>query len=98
MNSLTDEEIESYILPANDSTGVKAITRESLEKIDLDEIEEVIVDGAIIKSLDGKQKFKRDDFTPRAGSYAFKPSFAGSQIIMGRTGRKLHFSNGRWFV
>ena len=98
MNKLTDEEIEIYIRPANKSTGVKSITREMLEAVDLDNVREVVRDGDFIKTLEGEKIYKLDRFTPRSGSYAFKPSFAGSQVLIGREGRKLHFSDGRWFA
>ena len=103
MNKLTEEEIVKYIKAPNRETGVKGITRERLESKDLDDVREIIVpnqmlDGSFITDTDGKKLFKYDSFTPRAGSYAFKPSFAGDQILMGRVGRKLYFSDGRWFV
>lgn len=98
MSKLTIEEIEKYIKPANEETGVKAITREMLEAIDLDNVREVVRDGDFIKTPEGVTTYKLDRFTPRSGSYAFKPSFAGSQVLLGREGRELHFSNGRWFA
>lgn len=103
MNKLTDEEIKKYIKTANKNTGVKAITEKDLKNIDLDEVPEIIfpdvlVDGSIITDLNGVQRFKYDSFIPRVGSIYFKPSFAGRQVLMGRVGRKLYFSDGRWFV
>ena len=103
MNKLTEEEIVKYIKTPNSKTGVKGITRERLESINIDDVREIIVpnpmlNGSVITDTDGEKLFKYDSFTPRAGSYAFKPSFAGDQILMGRVGRKLYFSNGRWFV
>ena len=103
MNKLTEKEISSYILEPNRETGVDGITRNRLESIDLDMVIEIIVpdpllDGSFITDTGGNKLFKYDSFVPRARSYAFKPSFAGSQILMGRIGRKLYFSNGRWFV
>lgn len=103
MNKLTETEILEYVKEPNRKTGVAGISAKRLSGIDLDEVEEIIVpcpllDGSFITNLNWKKLFKYDSFTPRAGSYAFKPSFAGSQILMGRVGRKLYFSNGRWFV
>ena len=94
---LTDEEIEKYIKPKNEKTGVDAITKEMLSALDLDKVMEVVRDGDYIRTKEGEQIFKLDRFTPRSNSYAFKPSFAGSQILMGREGRELYFSNGVWF-
>jgi len=98
MNKLTEEEINKYIIPKNHTTGVDAITREYLEQIDLDEVPVVTRKYDRIMDADGKQLFKLDRFTPCANSYAFHPYFAGRQILMGREGRELYFSNGRWFV
>lgn len=101
MNKLTEQEIESYVMEKNTGTGVDAITREYLETIDLNTVDEInvppFVDGRCITNKDGKPIFKYDSFTPRAGSIYLKPSFAGSQVLMGRVGRKLYFSNGKWF-
>ena len=98
MNKLTPKEIEAYAIERNTATGVDGIPKERLQKIDLDDIREIVHKGDKIESLDGKLLFKRDSFTPRAGSIYLKPSFAGRQIIMGKTGRQIHFSNGRWFA
>lgn len=103
MNRLTEEEVLFYIKEANKKTGVDGIKREQLEAIDLDKVAEIIVpskliDGAIITDIKGNKLFKYDAFVPRVRSYAFKPSFAGSQVLMGRVGRRLYFSNGVWFV
>jgi len=98
MNKLTEEEIESYICLKNGSSGVDGISRELLESINLDDVREVEVNTCRDRiSIDGEQAFKLDRFTPRSSSYAFKPSFAGRQVLLGRVGRKLFFSNGRWF-
>ena len=100
MNRLTEEEIQKYIKEANSDTGVKAITREMLEKIDLDTVRDFVRDGDRLKTPEGEQVYKLERFTPRSGSYAFKPSFAGSQILIGKElgTRELYFSDGRWFV
>ena len=100
MNKLTEQEILKYIKPRNGATGVDGITREELEAIDLDSVPEVIKAGneGKIFGLNGEKLYKYDNFTPRANSHYFKPSFAGRQVLLGRTGRELHFSNGRWFA
>jgi len=104
MNRLTEKEIELLCKPRNTSTGVDAITREMLLEIDLDEVQVVaygmneLTGCKTIETPDGKELYYLDDFIPKAGSYAFKPSFAGSQILMGRIGRRVLFTDGRWFV
>lgn len=98
MNKLTSAEINKYVKPANGSTGVDAITKEDLENIDLDKVREVVRYGDRIRDTEGVQIYKLDRFTPRSGSYAFKPSFAGRQVLLGKNGRDLFFSNGRWFA
>jgi len=98
MNKLTAEEANKYIKPANKSTGVDAITKESLENIDLDKVPEVVKHRDRIRDTEGVQLYKLDRFTPRSGSYAFKPSFAGRQVLLGKSGRDLFFSDGRWFA
>ena len=97
-NKLTDEEIHRYMKPANKSEGVDAITREMLESIDLDKVPDLVRDGERLKTPEGKNIYKLDRFVPRSGSYAFKPSFAGRQVLLGKQDRDLFFSNGRWFV
>jgi len=97
MNKLTEEEILSYIRPRNSLTGVEAITRVYLESLDLDTIPELIREGEFLVTKTGSA-YKFDSFTPRSGSIYFKPSFAGDQVLLGRIGRKLFFSNGRWFA
>lgn len=98
MNKLTKEEIKLYIKEPNRETGVKGITEDYLKSLDLDEIPEVVKENPdlIINKTTGAI-YQYDSFTPRAGSIFLKPSFAGRQILLGKTGRKLHFSNGRWF-
>jgi hypothetical protein len=99
MEKLTDKEIASYIKDRNCETGVDGISREDLEKIDLDSVSEItICFDLICDAKTGKQLYKLDRFTPRAGTYAFNPSFAGRQMILGKIGRKLYFSNGVWFI
>lgn len=102
MDKLTQDEIDLYIKPANSAIGVKAITESDLLEIDLDEVTEInqpsFFDGSYITDKKGNKLFKYDSFCPRAGSIYLKPSFAGRQILMGRVGRKLFFSDGRWFV
>lgn len=97
MNRLTDEEIKKYIKEKNRETGVDGITEERLRSIDLDNVPEVIDQGLYIKDKNDKIIYKYDSFTPKAGSIYLKPSFAGDQVLMGRVGRELLFSNGRWF-
>ena len=97
MEQLTEQEIIKYLKPRNNSTGVDAITQEDLAKIDLNSVREVVKKHHRIFSSDGDQIFKFDSFTPRSESYAFKPSFAGRQVLIGREGRELYFSDGRWF-
>lgn len=97
MNKLTEQEIQSYLKPRNKEAGIHAITREMLQDIDLDKVSELTRDGDRLL-LNGVIAYKLDRFAPRAGSYAFKPSFAGSQVLLGRVGRTLYFSNGVWFV
>ena len=103
MNKLTKDEIKLYIKSEDEETGVKAITEDYLRKINLDEVPEIslpemLIDGACISDLMGKPLYKYDSFTPIGNSHYFKPSFAGTQVLMGRVGRKLYFSNGRWFM
>ena len=98
MNRLTKQEIEAYIKPENERQGLDAITREQLEAINLDDVIELVKDGDRLKTQEGKNAYKLDRFTPRAGSIYFKPSFAGRQVLLGRQGRKLFFSDGRWFA
>ena len=99
MNKLTKNEIEKYIKKPNKETGVKGITREYLELIDLDKVPDIIEfkSKEYIKNSQG-ESFRYDNFTPRSKSYCFKPSFGGSQVLMGKIDRELYFSNGRWFV
>jgi len=103
MDKLTKEEISLYLRDENRDTGVDGINEDELKTIDLDKVPEIIlpdkiIDRAVITDKDGNPKFIFDSFTPRSGSIYSKPSFAGSQILMGRVGRKLYFSNGRWFA
>ena len=98
MNKLTEEEILNYIKPRNKNTSVDAITREFLEGIDLDTVQEVSIKDDVMLDDQGKRLFELDRFTPCAGTTYFKPSFAGRQLLLGKQGRKLWFSNGRWFV
>ena len=98
MRKLTEDEILTYIKDEDKSTGVCAITREMLERIDLDNVREIVLDGELIKTTDGQTIYKFDRFTPVKGSHYAKPSFGGSQILIGRSGRKLYFSNGCWFA
>ena len=98
MRKLTEGEILAYIKDEDKSTGVRAITREMLESIDLDNVREIVRDGELIKSADGQTIYRFDRFTPVKGSHYTKPSFGGSQILIGRSGRKLYFSDGRWFA
>lgn len=97
MNRLTEQEIAKYICDADKNTGVDAIDRETLEAINIDEVPKVTKKGDRIFDSEGKQIFKFDHFTPRAGTAYFKPSFAGRQVLLGREVRELYFSNGRWF-
>ncbi len=99
MNKLTQEEIEIHIQEPNRNTGVKGITREYIESIDLDEVPDIVrfEPQDFIRNSKG-ESFRYDKFTPRSGSYFFKPSFGGSQILMGKIDRELYFSDGRWFV
>ena len=97
MNRLTEDEILSYLCAPDKATGVHGITRERLEALDLDSVPEVAsVAGSKMTVTNGLQ-YTFDGFTPRAGSYAFKPSYGGSQLVLAREGRKVIFSNGRWF-
>ena len=97
-NKLTEAEIRKYILPANTYSGIDEITESDLRAIDLDNVQEVELSFDVIKNLEGRILYRRGDFVPKAGSIYLKPSFAGRQVIMGRTGRELHFSNGIWFM
>lgn len=97
MNKLTEEEINLYIKQRDNDCEIDGITREYLECIDLDKVPEVEKRYDRIFNKDGEQLYKLDYFTPRPNSYAFKPSFAGRQVLLGKEGRKLYFSNGRWF-
>jgi len=97
-NKLTASEIESYIQAGNEAQGVRAITREQLEAIELDKVRDLVHCGDRLKTPEGNNVYKLDRFTPRSGSYAFKPSFAGRQLLLGKQGRRLFFSNGRWFA
>lgn len=97
MKRLTKEEIQEYILPKNARTGVDAITEAMLSDIDLDSVPLLTRDGNVVIDSNGA-RYKFDSFTPVSGSYAFKPSFAGRQILIGKyPNGKLLFSNGRWF-
>ena len=98
MNKLTSEEIELYVRPANETAGIEGITRERLEAIDLDAVNEVVVDRHTIMSPSGVVLYKFDNFTPVARTVYLKPSFAGRQILLGRVGRQLYFSNGNLFA
>ena len=103
MNGLTNDEVLLYIIERNHITGVDGITENDLKKINLDEIREIIVpritiDGDFIADINGNKIFKYDDFIPKVRSTYLKPSFAGRQILMGKVGRKLYFSNGQWFI
>lgn len=101
MVRLTKEEAQEQVIEEKPSQGIKGVNLESLMSIDLDSVPDLItdfkqIDGFVIENKDG-ERFKYDAFTPRVGSIYFKPSFAGRQILMGKTGRVLRFSNGRWF-
>jgi len=103
MKKLTEDQMELLVKPRNQETGVNAITREMLDKIDIDEVPFVVRrfknytgDDSVLMS-DGRA-YHRDRFTPKSGSYAFKPSFAGRQILIGKQENgRLIFSNGIWF-
>ncbi len=97
MNRLTEEEIAMHIKPRDKDTGVEAITREMLESIDLDTVPEIERTRWGDICVNGYH-YNYDSFIPRAGSHAFKPSFAGAQVLIGKEGRILIFSNGRWFL
>jgi len=98
MKRLTKEEMQKYLLPENRKTGVNAITEAMLSSIDMDNIDTFVRSGNIVTTSSGR-KYQYDSFTPRSGSYVFKPSFAGSQILIGKDDNgELLFSNGRWFV
>ena len=98
MIKLTEDEILTYIKDEDKSTGVCAITREMLESIDLDNVREIVRDGEFIKTKDGQTIYRFDRFTPAKGSYCTNPSFGGRQILIGRSDRKLYFSDGNWFA
>ena len=98
MNKLTEDEILKYICEENKETGVRAITRQQLESIDLDTIPDVVEKYTYsIKNSDGIT-YIYDSFTPRAGVYAWCPSFAGSQYAIAKEGRNIIFTNGRGFI
>ena len=102
MRKLTEGQINKLVRPKNESTGVDEITVEMLESIDLDKLPKVVREtrswsGDFAVVLDNGQCFSRDKFQPRAGSYAFKPSFAGSQVLIGLWNGEVLFSNGVWF-
>ena len=97
-NRLTEQEINKYITPGIPDQGISAITREELMAIDLDNVIEVEKRSDRIFDKQGRQIYKREYFTPRVNSYAFKPSFAGRQVLMGKQGRELFFSHGVWFL
>lgn len=102
MKKLTEDQINKLVKNKNESTGVDEISREMLESIDLDSLPKVIKEtkswsGDFAIVLDNGQCFARDKFQPRAGSYAFKPSFAGSQVLIGLWNGEPLFSNGVWF-
>lgn len=97
MKKLTKDDMREYIKPKNHATGVDGISEEDLAKIDLDAVPVLARDGDFVTDSAGN-RFKYDSFTPRSGSYAFKPSFAGRQILIGKfDDGKLLFSDGRWF-
>lgn len=103
MRKLTEEQIQKMITPRNEKTGVSAITREMLEAIDLDSLPKSVretrsMGGDFALVFDNGACYSRDRFQPRVGSYAFKPSFAGSQILLGLHNDKPLFSNGVWFT
>lgn len=103
MKKLTDDQISKLKRPYNKETGVNAITEEMLRKVDIDSIPTVIheykdycKETALLMS--NGMSYKRDRFTPRSGSYAFKPSYAGGQILIGKfDDDSLIYSNGVWF-
>ena len=98
MTKLTEEEIQKYIKPENKSTGVDAITYEMLASIDIDKVPLLTRNEDVVTTSAGV-KFKLDRFIPRIGSYFFKPSFAGTQVLIGKyADGTLLFSNGVWFV
>lgn len=97
MNLLTKDEIDKYIKTANRETGVDEISREKLERLDLDTVPDVVSRiGCVIKTSSG-ESYNYDSFTPKANSTYLKPSFAGRQIAIAKQGREVIFSNGRWF-
>ena len=103
-NKLTEEEIKEYIRTENYKTGVNGITEEDLKKIRLNKVRQIKIEysshygeDVVCDLKTGKVLYKYDAFTPKAGSIYLKPSFAGRQVLMGRIGRKLYFSNGQWF-
>lgn len=97
MNKLTNEEIEKYVLDYDKVTGVGAITREYLETIDLDEVPEIVEMRQFKNIVNSKgTEYHHGGYTPRVGT-GYTPSFGGQQILMGRIGRDLYFTNGRWF-
>lgn len=98
MNNLTKEEVGSYIRFRDEATGVDGVSREYLETLNLDDVRIVEINTVRDRiSVGGQQIYKLDSFTPRYDSCAFKPSFAGSQVLLGRVGRTLFFSDGVWF-
>ena len=98
MNRLTEDEIKKYECDSDKKTGVDKITRAMLESIDLDEVPNVLKRvGDIMYTSDGKV-YKYDCFTPKAGTYAWCPSFGGSQILIAKNNRDLIFTHGRWFI
>lgn len=98
MNRLTEEEILRYICSHNIRTGVDGIYRTDLEDLDLDEVRDVVRVGNRINDTEGNQIFKLDTSSPKPNSYAYRPSFAGRQVLLGKEGRILYFSHGRWFI
>lgn len=97
MNKLTKYEIDKYVREPNKLTGVDGISREYLESLDLDMIATVVKKGTRIVDLFDTPLYRKDNYSPRAGTTYLKPSFAGRQVLMGREGRELYFSNGGWF-
>ena len=105
MRSLTEEQISYYLGLYSGYGPVKPVKRQQLEEIDLDTIPKVVeelndVMGKKIKlKLDNGNIFIFDSFTPRSGTIYCKPSFGGSQLLIGMdTNGEILFTNGRWFV
>lgn len=97
MKKLTDEEINKYLLPKNNETGVDAITKDMLKQIDKSELEILYREGDFLIDSRGCAKYKYDSFTPKAWSHYLKPSFAGRQFALGMVDGEIIFSNGQWF-